>query len=353
MKIAYSQCWEDASIVLNALQINDKDIVLSISSGGCNTIAIAEEKPSLIFAIDSNQSQNYLLELKLAAIQNLNKKNTLALLGYRNCSNRYEIFSSLIPVLSKQCRDFWMENKDFIEKGVVHCGKFEKYIQLFRKCVLPIVFKKDTIRKLVIPKNKTEQEKFYIEKWDSFRWRLIFKIFFSRAVMSGRGRNKQMFAHSKNISIASIYYNRVKKALMKGVIYNNFYLNYILFKDFEELPLYLECSDKGCNSIESIKISNHDILSFLKSMPENSISKFNLSDIFEPLTQDVMNEIINEIYRVAKPNARLIFWNNLVHRDINKDKLSFFERDTKLEDELIKQDKIFLYECFYIYRIKK
>lgn len=350
MKIAYSQCWEDASIVLKALQINDKDIVLSISSGGCNTVAIAGEKPSLIYTVDSNQSQNFLLELKLAAIQNLSKENTLAFLGYRKCSNRYEIFSSLIPFLSEKCLDFWMDNIGFIEKGVVHCGKFEKYIQVFRKCILPLVFKKNTIRNLVIPKNKAEQEKFYLEKWDTLRWKLIFKIFFSRAVMSGSGRNKQMFAHSKNISIASIYYNRVKKALMNGVIYNNFYLNYILFKDFEELPLYLENFN---NSIENIKITTLDVLSFLQSMPENSISKFNLSDIFEPLTQDMMDEIINEIYRVAKTNARLIFWNNLVHRDINKDKLNFFERDTKLEDELIKQDKIFLYECFYIYRIKK
>ena len=70
-KIKYSQCWEDAEILLKALKINKNDKVVSITSGGDNTLSLITNNPSEIYAVDSNFAQNYLMELKLKAIQNL------------------------------------------------------------------------------------------------------------------------------------------------------------------------------------------------------------------------------------------------------------------------------------------
>lgn len=352
--IAYSQCWEDASLLIKALQIAENDVVLSVTSGGCNTLAIAGMNPSMIYSIDKNRTQNYLLELKMAAILNLNRDNTIAFLGYRSCSNRSEIFQTLAPFLSKDSILFWNDNINCIVKGVVHCGKFERYLHAFRRFILPGIHGKKTIHELVKPKSKAKQEQFYVEKWNSFKWKLLFKIFFSRTVMSGRGRIRQMFAHTNSQSIAAIYSKRVKKAFMRGIISRNFYLNYILFKQFDELPLYLEKYEKiNDSSIAGIKIVHKDILTFLQSLPDESITKFNLSDIFEPVSQEEMDMIVHEIYRVSKPNSRLIFWNNLVERNISKEMLKFFMRDVQVENELRKHDKVFFYACFYIYIVKK
>lgn len=352
--IAYSQCWEDASLVIKALQIAENDVVLSITSGGCNTLAIANTAPTLIYSIDSNTEQNYLLELKLAAIRNLSREKALEFLGYRRCINRLEIFGTLVLFLSDESRLFWQKNSSLIEKGVVHIGKFEKYLSVFRTYILPLVHSKQTVQDLVKPKGGYERAKFYEERWNTFRWRLLFKIFFSKAVMSGRGRSEQMFAHLKRKSIADIYAKRVKYALVDGIISGNFYLNYILFKESDSLPLYLENLNKHTPSlITPIKILSKNVLTFLKSMPDNSIAKFNLSDIFEALSQSEMDVIIEELYRVAISGARLIFWNNLILRDITADKCNYFKRDYVLENELKKQDKIFFYDCFYIYKIEK
>lgn len=352
--IAYSQCWEDASIVIKALKVGEGDIVMSVTSGGCNTLAIEQAKPTLIYSIDSNNAQNHLLELKMAAIRKLNQEDLLAFLGYRKCSQRFAIFQSLIPFLSNDGLRFWQMNVESIKKGIVHCGKFEQYLSVFRKYVLALIHTEQTKRALVQGKSKEEKELFYKEKWNTIGWKCLFKVFFSKAVMSGRGRTKQMFTHEQSKSIATIYYNRVKKAFSDGIVNSNFYLNYILFESQEELPLYLENQNAlKASNLDRIKISAKDAFSFLKTMPNNSISKFNLSDIFEPITQSEMNLIVEEILRVAKPEARLIFWNNLVVRDIDKNKFGNFSRDIELEKKLSQQDKVFFYERFYIYKIDK
>ena len=202
--ISYSQCWEDTSLMLKALQISENDEVLSITSGGCNTIAIAMQNPSIVYSVDINSAQNYLLELKMVALQNLPFDQVLRFLGYRNCSNRIDIYQLIGSNLSVESGQFWDKNTHFIQDGIVHCGKFEKYLNTFRSYILPLVHSQKRRVELVSPKSKEAQKTFYRNKWNSFRWKILFKLFFNKWVMSDRGRTKQMFAHSKSKSVAAI-----------------------------------------------------------------------------------------------------------------------------------------------------
>ena len=46
-KISYSQCWEDPDVLIEGLNISEKDTVLSIASGGDNTFAMLLKNPKL------------------------------------------------------------------------------------------------------------------------------------------------------------------------------------------------------------------------------------------------------------------------------------------------------------------
>jgi len=352
--IAYSQCWEDANVMLKALQISEEDVVLSITSGGCNTFSIAEHNPQKIYAIDSNKFQNYLLELKIAALKELNPQKVFQFLGYSTCSNRIEVFQNIKKHLSPDAALMWSNNLKLVEEGIVHCGMFEKYLALFRKKILPLIHSKKRITQLLSPKSKEDQKQFYLSKWESYRWRLLFKIFFSKAVMSGRGRKKEMFAQNTKKSVSARFYERTRNALMHGNISHNFYLSYILQKERTLFPPYLKnLTENKFSELNNMEIVYSDLLSFLKKMPDYSISKFNLSDIFEPLSESLLNKIFKEIYRTSKSNARLIFLNNLVERDIPVEQKKFFIREQKLEQELTVQNHVFFYEQFLIYRVQK
>ena len=39
-KIRYAQCWEDADVLLEALQVDTADTCLSVASAGDNTLAL-------------------------------------------------------------------------------------------------------------------------------------------------------------------------------------------------------------------------------------------------------------------------------------------------------------------------
>ena len=352
--IAYSQCWEDSDLVLEALQIDENDQVVSITSGGCNTIAIALKNPEIVYAIDSNREQNYLLEHKLAAIKNMPIKDAIAYMGYQSDKNRIEQFNSISNNLSAECKTYWQNLPEAIREGIAHSGKFEKYIALFRKRIIPLVHTKKRIKQLLALNNSQEQTLFYNRYWNTFRWKLQFRIFFSKWFMRGRGRKKEMFAHTNIKSVGKKYYQRTQDALTKGPVHTNFYLHYILLKNNPLLPPYLlYLLNSNSNIPDNINIITSDMLSFLQSMEENSISKFNLSDIFEPLSPNEADTVFNEILRVAKSGARLIFWNNLVEREIPAHLQDKFQFESELVKKFAPKDNVFFYEKFLIYTVAK
>ena len=91
----------------------------------------------------------------------------------------------------------------------------------------------------------------------------------------------------------------------------------------------------------------------MKNVKNNTFSKYNLSDIFEALNEHETNKLFHEIYRTAQPGAKLIFWNNLVKRDVPKELNEQFIQQSELENELLKKNKVFFYEKLYAYNIKK
>ena len=91
----------------------------------------------------------------------------------------------------------------------------------------------------------------------------------------------------------------------------------------------------------------------MKKIKDNSFNKFNLSDVFEAMSKNDSNIVFQEILRTGKNNSRIIFWNNLIKRDIPPNLQSNFIRDKEKEKELSVFEKFKYYEKFYIYKLIK
>ena len=79
--IRYGQCWEDADVLLAALQPRAGQVGLSIASAGDNTLALLASCPERVFAIDLNPAQLACLELRVAAYRTLTHRELLVLMG--------------------------------------------------------------------------------------------------------------------------------------------------------------------------------------------------------------------------------------------------------------------------------
>lgn len=106
--LIYNACWEDPRVDRVALDLGADDVILVITSAGCNVLDYALLEPQQIYAVDMNFRQNALLELKLAGIQALDFAQFFAMFGHGRLENYQELYQrQLRPRLSPVAQLYW------------------------------------------------------------------------------------------------------------------------------------------------------------------------------------------------------------------------------------------------------
>ena len=106
--LVYNTCWEDPAVDRLALDITPDDVMLVITSAGCNVLDYALEGPACIHAVDANPRQSALLELKQAAIRTLDYEDFFALFGSGRHRRIEALYRDLLRAqLGGFSREFW------------------------------------------------------------------------------------------------------------------------------------------------------------------------------------------------------------------------------------------------------
>lgn len=346
--IRYANCWEDADILLKGLDLKPGGKVLSIASAGDNSFSLLATNPEIVLAIDINPVQLYLVELKKAAIKHLSYDEVLAFLGFQACVHRETYFRKIKNDISPSARDYWEKHIDLLSQGVIYQGKFEKYFQLFRRRVLPLIHREKTIDQLLVEKSEQDQIEFYIQRWDSWRWRALFKFFFSKRIMGYLGRDPE-FLKQVQISVGPYILAKAGRHLQSVGAQHNPMLHFQLKGNFgKTLPHYLQPSQYP------LVQKNIDHLVLFEGYAEQAIQKYgvfhgmNLSNIFEYMTKDLFEQVANQLISALHPSARMAYWNLMVPRRISglfPEKVMYQKH---LSQELSDQDKGFFYNQFIV-----
>ena len=355
-RIVYSQCWEDEESGRKALKITPDDELLVITSGGCNVLAFSLEYPRSITAIDSNPAQNHLLELKIAAIRGLEYDLFLRFLGVRRSDMRWVLYQTIRGYMSTAARDYWDTQRENIEQGAIHTGRFDRYLNLFRQRVLPLIHSRKRIQELLALKDVEEQKYFYERVWNNGRWRALFRIFFGRYLMGHIGRYPEFFRYVDIRDVGEHYQQRARHALTEIPIRGNYFLEYILTGGFtEEMPPYLMERNFGAlrGAVGRIRIVTDTLGLFLTTMAEGSLSKFYLSDVFELMPMSHYEKILTQLVRVSKAGARLCYYNNLVLRSHPTSLDQVIQGEEELGQQLHWADRSFVYRRFVVERVQK
>ena len=348
--IRYAQCWEDADTLVAALTPSPGQVGISIASGGENTLALLASGPERVIAIDLNPAQLACLELKVAAFRDLSHHELLELVGSQRSTRRLALFRRCRSQLSSAARTFWDTRSAQIERGLNSGGKFERYFATFRNGVLPLVHGRSTVRRLLEPKPQPAREEFYCSEWDTWRWRTMFQLFFSRTAMGRLGRDPSFFRYVEG-TVADRILARTRYALTSLDPAANPYVQWILTgRHTTALPLALrpESFDAIRANLDRLELRQISAEALLAAAPEQSVNWFNLSDIFEYMSPDRTRQLLEAIARCGRPGARLAYWNTLVPRarpESLKDRLRSL-RD--LARALHQQDKAFFYSAFVV-----
>ncbi len=356
MRIQYAQCWEDPRTLARALEITPDDDVVSIASGGDNCFALLLNNPRSLTAVDLNPAQIHLVELKIQAIQKLDYDDFIGFVGAHPCRDRLKLYSCLRPGLSQESREYWDGQTENLFKGIIHCGKFEQYFSIFRRIVLPLIHNQKTVQQLLSASLFEEQKNFHEKVWNNRRWRWLFHLFFGKPLLGHLGRRPSYFRYVTVENVADELMKRTQKGLTEVQIKDNLFIEYILtgqYRNLETAHPYLQKSNFPFlkEHVGKIQLYCGSLEGYLGGLEKGSVSKFNLSDIFEYMSEQAFEQAIREILRVSCDDAKLAFWTLLVQRDIPQSLTDQIDSDTTVSDKLFPADRTFFYGSFNRWQI--
>ncbi len=347
--VRYANVWEDADLLMRGLQPKPGSRILSIGSAGDNCFALLESDPEIVVAADLNPAQLCLIELKKVAIAHLNYAECLQFLGFHDHKNRVQIYQQLADHLSNDTKVFWDKNLKDIQTGVIHAGKFERYFRVFAHKVLPFIHSKKTVEALLSTKTTQEQQAFYHQHWNTWRWRLLFKIFFGRWVMGRLGRDPAFLKEVK-LSVGDYIFQKAEKHLCSALAQSNHILRYNLTGDFGHLlPDYLSSAAR----FEQLKTRIDRVVLF-KGFAQESGAQYghfdamNLSDIFEYMDESTFAAVGQQLMDIANPGCRIAYWNLMAPRRLSQVFGETLRYETELSQQLTAEDRGFFYNQIII-----
>jgi S-adenosylmethionine-diacylglycerol 3-amino-3-carboxypropyl transferase len=349
--IRYAQCWEDADVLVEALAPQPGQTLVSIASAGDNTLALLVGRPARVIAVDLSAAQLACLALRVAAYRALSHAELLQLIGSRPCGDRRALYARCRSQLSGVTRAFWDGHGADVDAGIGGAGKFERYFATFRRRVLPLVHSRRQVAQLLAGAPTREaRARFYDQVWDTWRWRAMFQLFFSRLVMGRLGRDPAFFAHVEG-SVAARLLARTRHALTVLNPAENPYIHWILRGTHgEALPLALrpEHFETIRDHLDRLEWQQSDVGAALDALGDGVVHGANLSDIFEYMAPDEYRRQLERLCRALAPGGRLAYWNMLAPRSRPADMAGALRSLDELAARLHAADQAFFYSAFVV-----
>jgi S-adenosylmethionine-diacylglycerol 3-amino-3-carboxypropyl transferase len=351
-ELIFTMSWEDPELDRAAFGHAPGKCVATVGSGGCNTLTFLLDDPERIFAFDFNQTQVWLLELKIAAFRFLDHDQVLELFGVRESSRRANLFRVLSGGLSAGARSYFEDTSWLFERGLLGGGRYERSVAAFR-ALLRLIQGKRKIARLFEPKSEAERERFYAEEWDTAAWRVLFKLFFNKRVLASRGLSADYFHFADgSASFAESFARRTKHALTELPVRENpFVAQYTLGKYVSEdcLPEYLrpanfELIKSRLERIENVQL---DVRHFKQRVGTARFDGICLSNVFELMSNQETQRALTEVAETLAPGGRITLRNLMVPREAAAD--TGLTLDAVQSRALAAADRSFVYRAIHVY----
>jgi S-adenosylmethionine-diacylglycerol 3-amino-3-carboxypropyl transferase len=352
-QIRYSQVWEDHLLLEDGLEIGPGDDVLSVTSAGCNVLALLLREPRSVTAFDMSPAQTALLELKLAGIRQLSHDEFTGLVGVRDGFDRWALYQRVSGDISDTSKAYWDGHRDDLDSGVIHCGRLETYFSIFRTEHLPNVWSPATVDTLLDGHATLAEQKARFDRALTPEFKGLFVWYFGRDMLEKNGRDPAQFRYVEGGDVGGYFLNRFRFALTELPIKGNFYMEFFLRGGYRELTLahpYLHPDnfDRLKGLIDRIVIVTDELERFLSNTASDAFSKANLSDIFEYMSEGDATQVFRTLMAHFRPGGRLAYWNLLVPRGRPEMLANQLRPLRDLSHILWERDRSYFYRDFHV-----
>ncbi len=374
--LVYNTCWEDPRLDHEALELGPDDTVLVITSAGCNALDYALAGPQRVNAVDMNFRQNALLELKQAAIRELDHPTFFELFGRGRLESWHEVYDAkLRNQLGPISQRYWDKQggKFFnaAKRSFYFRGSSGSFAWMMRWYIDRVARMRAEVTEMLDAADLDEQRRVFSEK--KIRQRL-FKPFIRWALrrdmtlaMLGvpRSQRRQLDREYPG-GVSGFVGDRIEEVFTRQTLSDNYFWRVYLTGEYTPTccPRYLEPEHFAAlkdGLVDRVQTHTASILGFLEGH-EGTISRYVLLDHMDWLyarLQDVLQAEWQGIVDRAAPGTRILwrsaglkcdFVDPLVVESSGTehavgDRLSY---NTELAEKLHERDRVNTYGTFYI-----
>lgn len=372
--LVYNTCWEDPRLDRAALRLGSDDEILMITSAGCNALDYALDAPKRIHCVDVNPMQTALLELKIAAIRELEFPDFFALFG----RGRHDGFALLYDRklrrhLSEPSRRHWDRRTDLFEgsgrRSTFYFRGTSGFFARLLNYYIDLHELRQEIRAMFDSSSLYEQRRRYQRLRDAFwtgfiRWAVKWDATLSLLGVP-RAQRKQV-ERGYGGGIAKFIEDCVESVFTRLSLGDNYFWWLYLNGEYSEerCPEYL--TSRGFDRlkgglVDRIACHTSSLTEAMRSFT-GRFSRFVLLDHMDWLSQERLGELAREwqaLVEKCREGARVIWRSGGLHVDYvdplvvtvggrHRRVGDILEYKTALASELHAKDRVHTYGSFYI-----
>lgn len=369
--LVYTQIWEDPFIDLEAMALESHHRVVTISSAGCNALNYLMANPAHIDVVDLNGAHLSLLELKMAAIENLNAYDSFEkFFAEASSPDNVELYDRVLRwTISTSGRVYWngkaggKRRIDMFAHGFYRYGLLGQFIRLMRLYAKLHGVKLDDWTRC-----QTREQQ--IEWFDRsaprlFNGRFVQLICRSPIILYQLGIPPRQFnelCDGKPETMAHVLLQRARALLITGTVDENYfawqattgryrpggpYPPYLRHENFETLR----------SRVNRIKLHQKGVRQHLQTLADGSVDRVILLDAQDWMDSAEIARLWTEITRTARPGARVIFRTaGLTWRAFNtlpEAITARWETDEDTNLDMTQRDMSGIYGRFHLYRLRQ
>lgn len=364
--LVYNQIWEDPHVDLQALELDEKSRVLTISSGGCNALNYLLAGPEDICAVDLNRYHIFLLRLKAAALRALpSYEDFFNFFGTgKHPNNGRNYFRHVRGELNAETRDFWDQKIGYFASGGLYNnsrnGYFLRFFHTFSRligCRPDMVLTAETFSE-----QSALFEKHIMPFFDSRVIRGIGKL---PVTMFGLGIPPQQYDELKRDlengrTVIDVYRERVRRLACDFPINENYFAWQAFDRRYDTesrfaVPEYLKAENYARlrNRIDRLTTEVGSVTETIRHSPRRSFNRFVFLDAQDWMSAEALTGLWSEITANAVAGSRIIFRTagsaSPVDRRLPAELRRRFTYERERSADLFRQDRASIYGGFHLY----
>lgn len=360
-RLYFAQVREDPLLEIEALAPLPGAKVVVVSSGGCTALSLLASGAGQVVAVDLNSTQNHLVELKAAALRRLTMPEVMSFFGIARgtAERRARTYWTIRPILSEDAAAFWDSHQKVLGRGLLTCGVTEQFIAAVVKVVKLFIHGRRRIEELLALESLEEQREFFEQEWNTRRWKALFPLLLNRWTFN-RAFDPGFFREVDNPSFAAHFRGLLEHALCDIPVQSNYFLHQMLAGKYPTrapngLPPYLERTQREIlrSRLDSLELVDGGYAEYLSTCADSSVDALAISNICEWLDAHGIDQLFEQIVRVARPGARFCFRNFVGHTEVPESFRNVVIEDAAAGRAAILRDRSCLQARIAICRIRK